>query len=108
MVFSIVKTILIALGCTAAGAGSIRILQAERYQIPALKKQLTKMGGWFMGLDVIVALATAGLDWYLPMLLSMAIAQEDYRKNLCGWIVLGLFAVASFLLFMQKKNMRLK
>ena len=108
MLFSIVKTILIALGCTAAGAGSIRILQAERYQIPALKKQLSKMGGWFMGLDVIVALATAGLDWYLPMLLSMAIAQEDYRKNLCGWIVLGLFALASFLLFMQKKNMHLK
>jgi len=108
MLFSIIKTILIALGCTAAGAGSIRILQAERYQIPALKKQLTKMGGWFMGLDVIVALAMAGLDWYLPMLLSMAITQESYRESLCGWIVLALFALAAFLLFMQKKHMKLK
>lgn len=108
MFFSIVKTIVIALGCTAAGAGSIRMLQAERYQIPALKKQLSKMGGWFMGLDVAVALVMGGMDWYLPILLSMAITQESYRTSLCGWIVLAAFCAATALLFWQKIKMPIK
>jgi len=102
MLFAIVKTLLIAVGCTAAGAGCIRMLQAERYQIPALKKQMTRVGGLFMGLDVVIALVIAVLDWYLPVLLSMAIPQEAYRETLCGWIVLGLFAVGAFVMFVQE------
>ena len=95
MLFSILRTFVITLACTAFGVGSMHILQIQRYRIKALYQELQKNGGPFLHMHVFIAALTALLNWYLPIFLSMAIAQQEYREWLCGWIMLGVFAVAA-------------
>ena len=103
MLYLVVRTLVIAACCTAAGLSAMHMLQTQRYQIPALRKELRRYGV-MQTTEVIVAAASAAVNWYMPILLSMAIQKEDYRENLCNWLMLGLFALITVIIYFQKKH----
>jgi len=105
MFFTILRTLVTVLACTIFGIGSMHSLQVYRYQLGALRKEIMGNGGPFLHSHVFVAALAALLNWYLPIFLSMAIAQQEYRERLCGWIMLGVFAVAAALCCIHKINM---
>ena len=94
MVYTVVRILVIALCCTAAGLSAMHMLQAQRYQLPALRKELKRYGG-MLTTEILVAAAAAAVNWYMPILLSMAIQKEQLRENLCNWIMLALFIIAA-------------
>ena len=98
MLYTVMRTLVIALGCTAAGVGAMHMLQAQRYQIPELRRQLRRFGDRTVGADVLIAAAAGLLNWYLPMLLSLVIQKEAFREELSRWLVLVLFALVCALL----------
>jgi len=95
MLFTIIRTLVIVLACTVFGIGSVHALQIYRYQTPALRRELMGNGGPFLHTHVFTAVLAALLNWYLPILLSMVIPQQEYRETLCGWIMLGVFVLAA-------------
>ena len=95
MLFTIIRTLVIVLACTVFGIGSVHALQIYRYQTPALRRELMGNGGPFLHTHVFTAVLAALLNWYLPILLSMIIPQQEYRETLCGWIMLGVFVLAA-------------
>ena len=99
MLYTVLRTLIVALGCTAAGVAAMHMLQAQRYQIPELRKLLRRNSDKTLRPDVLIAAAVAVIDWYLPILLSLAIQKEGFREALCRWLALGLFAIVAFLLF---------
>ena len=101
--YMVVRILLIAACCTAAGASAMHMLQAQRYQTSALRKDLRRYGG-LLGSDVLIALAASLLNWYLPILLSMAIQKEAARETLCNWLMLGIFLVVTAVVFIQKSR----
>ena len=98
MLYTVLRALIVALGCTAAGVAAMHMLQAQRYQIPELRKQLRRFSDRTLRPDVLIAAAVAVIDWYLPILLSLAIQKESFRESLCRWLVLGLFAIIASLL----------
>ena len=44
MLYIVVRIAVIALCCTAAGLSSMHMLQAQRYQLPSLRKDLKRYG----------------------------------------------------------------
>ena len=104
MIFNVLQTLLVALACTAAGLHAMHILQAQRYQIDALVRRLGQGGEMPIRHEIPVALCALIVNWYLPVLLSMAINKEAERMRLCGWITLGLFLAASALVCVHKAH----
>lgn len=103
MVYTVVRILVIAACCTAAGLSAMHMLQAQRYQIPALRKDLKRYGGMFTA-EVLVAAGATAVNWYMPILLSMAIQKEQTRQNLCNWLMLVLFIGVTLILFFQKQR----
>ena len=98
MLYTVLRTLIVALGCTAAGIAAMHMLQAQRYQIPELRRLLHRNSDRTLRPDVLIAAAVAVIDWYLPILLAMVIQKESFRESLCRWLVLGLFAIIASLL----------
>lgn len=101
--YMVVRVLLIAACCTAAGGSAMHMLQAQRYQNSALRRDLRRYGG-LLGTDVLIALGASLLNWYLPILLSMAIQREAERETLCNWLMLGIFLVITVVDFVQKSR----
>lgn len=107
MFFQIVKILVITACCTAAGTYTMHRLQAEKYQISALWGRMRRNESLIKP-EIIIALLMALVNWYLPILLSMAITREAYREALCGWIMLAVFVGISAIMYMQKRNLPMK
>lgn len=103
MLYTVMRTLVIALGCTAAGVGAMHMLQAQRYQTPALSRELRRYGG-LLGTNVLVALLATLVNWYLPVLLSMAVQKERLRETVSNWLMLVLFALATAIVVLQKRR----
>ena len=108
MLYTVLRTLIVALGCTAAGVAAMHMLQAQRYQIPELRKLLRRNSDKTLRPDVLIAAAVAVIDWYLPILLSLAIQKEGFREVLCRWLALGLFAIVASLLFWLRLRLPMK
>ena len=108
MLYEVVRIAAITLCCVAAGLSAMNVLQAQRYQIPVLRRDLRRYADHFLRPNVIVAAAAALLNWYLPVLLAMAIQQEQRRVNLCAWLVLAMFVGATVLVWLGKRRMQQK
>ena len=108
MLYTVLRTLIVALGCTAAGVATMHMLQAQRYQIPELRRLLRRYGDKTLRPDVLIAAAVAVIDWYLPILLSMVIQKEEFREDLCRWLVLGLFAIVAAVLFWLRLRLPMK
>ena len=108
MLYEVVRILVITLCCVAAGLSAMNVLQAQRYQIPILRRDLRRYADHFLRPNVIVAAAAALLNWYLPVLLAMAIQKEAQRVNLCAWLVLAMFAGATALVWLSKRRMQQK
>ena len=103
MFYTVIRILVIATCCTAAGLSAMHMLQSQRYQIPTLRRELRRYGG-LLGMDVLVAMLATLVNWYLPVLLSMAIQKEQVRENLSNWLMLVLFAGAAAIVFFQKRR----
>ena len=103
MFYTVVRILVIAACCTWAGLSAMHMLQAQRYQIPALRKDLKRYSGMFTG-EILVAAGAAALNWYMPILLSMAIQKEQTRETLCNWLMLALFIGATAFVYFQKQR----
>ena len=103
MFYTVVRIVVIALCCTAAGLSSMHMLQSQRYQLPALRKDLKRHGG-MVTTEILVAAAAAAVNWYMPILLSMAIQKEQLRESLCNWIMLALFVIAAVAVTFSKSR----
>ena len=108
MLYTVLRTLIVALGCTAAGVATMHMLQAQRYQIPELRRLLRRYGDKTLRPDVLIAAAVAVIDWYLPILLAMVIQKEEFREDLCRWLVLGLFAIVAAVLFWLRLRLPMK
>lgn len=105
MLNTVIRALVIAICCTAAGVGAMHALQAQRYQIPELMRRLRRLGDRALQPDLLIAVGAAVVNWYLPILLSMAIQKEAQRERLCFWLALVLFALAAGLLFLSRLRM---
>lgn len=103
MVYTVVRILVIAACCTAAGLSAMHMLQAQRYQIPALRKELKRYASMFTT-EILVAAGAAAVNWYMPILFSMAIQKEQTRDTLCNWLMLALFIGATVIVFFQKQR----
>ena len=103
MVYTVIRILLIAVCCTAAGLSAMHMLQAQRYQTPALNRELRHYGG-LLGTNVLVALLATLVNWYLPVLLSMAVQKEALRETVSNWLMLALFALATVIVVLQKRR----
>lgn len=108
MLYTVLRTLIVALGCTAAGVAAMHMLQVQRYQIPELRRLLRRYGDRTLRPDVLIAAAVAVIDWYLPILLSLAIQKEEFRESLSRWMALGLFAIVAALLFWLRLRLPMK
>ena len=91
MLFTIVEIVIVSAACCAASVHYVHVLQAGRYQVLAFKLWLSKNRDRLLKENVPWAFAAALLRLYLPVLLSMFIPMEAFRRALSGWIVLVLF-----------------
>ena len=73
MLYEVVRIAAITLCCVAAGLSAMNVLQAQRYQIPVLRRDLRRYADHFLRPNVIVAAAAALLNWYLPVLLGVSL-----------------------------------
>lgn len=103
MFYTVIRIAVIAACCTLAGLSTMHTLQAQRYQIPTLRKELRRRGGW-MHPEILIAAGAALVNWYLPILLSMVIQKEQARETLCNYLVLALYAGASALLYLDRRR----
>lgn len=103
MFYTVLRILLIALCCTAAGLSAMHMLQSQCYQLPALRRELRGYGG-LLGTNVMVALAATLVNWYLPVLLSMAVRQEAARETASNYIVLALFVAVTAGVCLQKRR----
>jgi len=110
MFYTVVRILVIAACCTAAGLGTLHTLQVQRYQIPGLRAELRKRSGWiFPGVLIsygpaLAAASAALVNWYMPIIFSMWNQKEQSREALCNWLMLLVFIGISALLFMKRWN----
>ena len=102
MLYEFVRMAVIVICCIVSGLSAVNALQAQRYQIPVLRRDLLGNLEQLLILNGVVGILTALLNWYLPILLAMAIRQEARRENFCAWVVLAGFALATFLVWFSK------
>lgn len=103
MFYTVVRIIVVMLCCTAASVSSMHMLQSQRYQISALRKDLQRYNGMFT-VEILVAAVFFALNWFLPVILSFFIQKELFRENLSNWLVLAMFTGVSVILYFQKKR----
>lgn len=103
MFYTVVRILVITACCTAAGLSAMHMLQSQRYQIPALRRELKRYSSMFTT-EILVAAGAAAVNWYMPILLSMAIQKEQTRENLCNWLMLALFIGVTAFVFLQKQR----
>lgn len=101
MFYMVVRTLVVSICCTAAGLSAVHMLQSQRYQISALRRNLRDYGG-LLGTNVLVALVSTLINWYLPVLLSMAIQKEATRELVSNYVMLALFMGATAAVCLQK------
>jgi len=104
MAFDVIQ-VLIAAACTCiAGLATMHMLQAQRYRIPDLRKEMRLHADHLQRPDFVIGLLFALADWYLPILLSMVIQQEQKRIHFCNYFVLGAFIAVTALNFLSKRR----
>ena len=91
MLFTILEVLIVTLGCCAASVQYVHALQMGRYQLPAYRHWLARNRDHVLKENVPWAFAAAILRAYLPVLLSMFMAGEAFRRTLSNWLVLVLF-----------------
>ncbi len=104
MAFDVIQVLVSAACACIAGHATMHLLQIERYRISELRKDMRLHGDKLQKPDILIGLLAALSDWYLPMLLSLAIRQEQRRTSFCNWLVLGLFVLVTALNFFVKRR----
>lgn len=104
MAFGVIRVSVAAVCMSAAGFAAVHTLQAKRYQIAELHRQTHSHSEKLHKPDFLIGLLTALLDWYLPMLLSLAIPKEAKREAISNYLMLGAFALAAAVLFFLKRR----
>ena len=95
MLFNIVEIVIVTVMCVAASVHYIHVLQAGRYQLTAYRHWLSRNRDRVIKENVLLAFAAAALSLYLPVLLSMFVTGEEFRRTLAGWLALVLFAAVT-------------
>ena len=90
MLYTVVRILVIAIGCTLSGVRAMHMLQEERYQMPQL------------------AAGATVVNWYMPVVFSLFMQQAAMRETLCSWLTLALFAGATVFAWFQKRRIPLK
>ena len=104
MAFGVIQVLVSAACACVAGHATMHLLQAERYQIAALRKDMRLHGDKLHKPDILIGLLFALADWYLPVLLSLVIQQEQKRAVFCDRLLLCLFAAVTVLNFFVKRR----
>lgn len=108
MLFTGIRLLVITVCCTLAGAFSMHLLQQERYRISDLRTALRRHPDRLLLPDALTAVAAALLNWYLPVLMSLAVQKEAARAALCDWLTLALFSAAALVLFFARRAIPMK
>lgn len=108
MFFTFVRVLLITLCCTASGLHAVHFLQVEKYQTKALWEHFKRPSANPLVRNALPAVAFMLIDWYLPMLLSMAIVKQEQRETLCGWLVLAAFVIVGGFIAWHKTRLPVK
>lgn len=104
MIFSAVQFLTVVIACAAAGLHAMHVLQAERYQIDALRRQLHRGEEAPILHEIPVAVIVVLIGWYLPVPMSMAIQLESVRTAACSWAVLGVFVLGVVLICLRRRS----
>lgn len=97
MAFDVIQIGVAAVCASVAGLAAIHILQSRRYQIPEMRAEMRRYSDRLYKPDFIIGLLLALADWYLPMLLSLVIAQKAKRTAISNYLVLGVFVLLAAL-----------
>ena len=104
MSFDVIQVLVAAVCTSVAGLATMHMLQAQRYRIPDLRKGMRLYGDKLQRPDFLIGVLAALTDWYLPMLLSLGIANAVKRANISNYIVLGVFVAVTAVNFIVKRR----
>ena len=104
MVFNIVEIVIVAAMSCAASVHYIHVLQIGRYQLTAYRHWLSRNRDRVIKENVLLAFAAALMSLYLPVLLSMFVTGEDFRRGLANWLAVLLFAAVTGLIAWRDYN----
>ncbi|MBQ3574678.1 MAG: hypothetical protein IJA26_03365, partial [Clostridia bacterium] len=102
MAFDVIQVLFAAICTSIAGLATMHMLQAQRYRIPDLRKEMRLYGDKLQKPDILIGVLLAVADWYLPMLLSLGIPNEAKRNSISNYLVLGALIVITVLNFFIK------
>lgn len=108
MLYTGIRLLVITVCCALAGAFSMHLLQEQRYRIADLRAAQRRHPDRLLLPDALVAAAAALLNWYLPVLMSLAVQKEAAREALCDWLTLAIFAAAALALFFRRRAIPMK
>lgn len=92
MALGIIRFIVVAICCTAAGLNLVHILQENNYDRGSIKERL-KISDVRIWRNILISAAAGFADFILPTMMTITIQQEELRTSVCGWSVLVLFTV---------------
>lgn len=102
MLYTVIRILVIALCCTAAGLPAMHLLQFRSYQLPELRRALSLHRDRLMWVNFPVAIGATAINWYMPVLFSMFMPQNAQREALCNWLMLPLLIGATALARYEK------
>lgn len=102
MLYTVIRILVIALCCTAAGIPAMHLLQFRSYQRSELRRALSLSRDRLMWINFPVAVGATAINWYMPVLFSMFMPQNAQREALCNWLMLPLFIGATALARYEK------
>ena len=92
MLFNIVEILVVALMSCAGSVHYIHVLQMGRYQLTTYDHWLGRNRDRIIRENVVIGFAAALLSLYMPILLSMFVHGEEFRRAVANWLALLLFA----------------
>jgi len=104
MSFDVIQVLVAAVCTGVAGLATMHMLQAQRYRIPDLRREMRLYGDKLQKPDFLIGVLAALTDWYLPMLLSLFLPNEAKRTSISNYIVLGMFVAVAVVNFFVKRR----
>ena len=108
MLYTVVRILVIAIGCTLSGVRAMHLLQLGRYQMPQLRRELRRHRDLLTWTNISIAAGATVVNWYMPVVFSLFMQQAAMRETLCSWLTLALFAGATVFAWFQKRRIPLK
>ena len=96
------KVVLVAACCVAACRHYVHMLQLESYQLPGYRRWLSRNREQMLKQTVVVGLAATLLSWYMPILLSLFITEQEKRSTAADIVMLVLFVAAVAVLLVRE------